>query len=573
MSRDDCPPKTRLQHGLVWTYAAVTVIALLVVELGTRAIAVLSWNATLSPQVDWVRYLLVRLAGAAAVSLLLGIGISRSLTWRLRRLVDVGRAWLQGNLSLRIADPVADDLGLLAEQLDLIAEHLERDEQDLRELRDSSTRLTDQVRALSVSEERERLARELHDGVKQHLFSLAMTASAIRTRFGEAATGSQEASTPAADLAEMVVEMETTARTAQREMTRLIADLKPRSLEERGLAAVLNDYTLLFGAREHLLVYLDAQGSDTLLPPAMAETLYRVAQEALHNVARHARAGRVDVQLRCTPEQVRLIVRDNGVGFDTRQVRQGMGLANMQERMMVVSGRLTVQSRPGNGTAVVAEAGLTRGRGSRDEVPSADQDRPRPTIENWAWLGQRLVIPVGQVWPWLAADQVHLRSPVLEAGVGALRMEPSAGWMGLKKGYVLHSGQQAVPRVQVWRNRGGYEWRFQGAAWALNYVRGPNARMVLARNLQPLAAVQTQGRLLDAWSEIVYDGRGYRLDCAREPSGRCVLVDETGEEVLAVEDSAGLQIMLYRPLALCLVVLVALRVVDQGASNAACQTH
>jgi hypothetical protein len=452
--------------------------------------------------------------------------------------------------------------------LDLLAEHLERDERDLGELRETGTRLTDQVRALSVSEERERLARELHDGVKQHLFSLAMTASAIRARIDQSESALHEASAASSDLVEMIVEMETTARTAQREMTRLIRDLRPHSLEERGLATALNDYILLFGAREHLLVYLEVQGSDTLLPPLMSETLYRVAQEALHNVARHAHATRVDVQLCCTPELVRLTVRDNGAGFDTRQVRQGMGLANMQERMIAVSGRLTVQSRPGSGTTVVAEAGLIRCQGSRGEVPSADPDRPRPTIENWAWLGQRLVIPVGQVWPWLAADQVHLRSPLLQEGADALRIEPHTGWLGLRTGYLLRSGQQSLPPVQVWHRGGGYEWWYQDAAWALNHVRGPNARMVLMRNRQPLAAVQTQGRLLNAWSEIVYDGCGYRLDCTREHSGRCVLIDEAGEQALLVEQSVGLQVTLYRPLALFLVLLVALRIIDQGVPRA-----
>ena len=85
------------------------------------------------------------------------------------------------------------------------------------------------------------------------------------------------------------------AQSAQRETTRLIEDLRPGSLEEQGLAAALNDYTLLFGAQEHLLVYLDVQCNDKTLPPAAAEALYRVAQESLHNVARHAHATRVDV--------------------------------------------------------------------------------------------------------------------------------------------------------------------------------------------------------------------------------------------------------------------------------------
>ena len=75
------------------------------------------------------------------------------------------------------------------------------------------------------------------------------------------------------DLDEMVREIETAAQTAQRETTRLIEDLRPGSLQERGLAAALNDYTLLLGAREHLLIYLEVQGDDRRLPSAVAEAL------------------------------------------------------------------------------------------------------------------------------------------------------------------------------------------------------------------------------------------------------------------------------------------------------------
>ena len=92
---------------------------------------------------------------------------------------------MRGNLNVQISDPLPDELGLLSENLDQLASHLEEDEEDLKRLSQSNTRLTDQVRALAVVEERNRLARELHDSVKQHLFSLAMTASAIKARIAD----------------------------------------------------------------------------------------------------------------------------------------------------------------------------------------------------------------------------------------------------------------------------------------------------------------------------------------------------------------------------------------------------
>ena len=552
----DARPRIELQHKLTLAHAAVTLAAVLLAEGIALGITILLTHEQVFPQSLRNAHVLLVALVAALVGALLGAWASRSVTHRLRYALETTQAWLRGNLSPRIADPTPDDLGELAGRLDLLAGHLEQDEQDLDELQERNARLTDQVRALAVVEERNRLARELHDSVKQYLFSLAMTAGGIRTRFDALRD-------VPADLAEMVREVETTAQAAQREMTRLIEDLRPGSLQEQGLAAALNDYTLLFGAQEHLLIYLDVQGNDALLPPPVAEALYRVAQEALHNVARHARATRVDVHLRCVPEQVALTVGDNGTGFDPAQSQRGLGLANMQERMLAVGGRLAVESQVGIGTTVLAEAGLTRPLGAQMDIARLDRDRPSPTIENWAWLGRKLVIPVGQVWPWLPADQVHLRRPLVEPAEEPLVVRPRVGLLGLRRGYVLQPGPHQLPLARLRHVASGYEWESQGAAWALHRVRRLSGGTVLARNGQPLAAMQYQGRLLNTWSELVYDGRGYRLSSVRGQPGRYVLVDETGDQVLLIQGGTSPQVELRRALPLPLLVMAAMRVVDE----------
>ena len=552
----DARPRIELQHKLTLAHAAVTLAAVLLAEGIALGITILLTHEQVFPQSLRNAHVLLVALVAALVGALLGAWASRSVTHRLRYALETTQAWLRGNLSPRIADPTPDDLGELAGRLDLLAGHLEQDEQDLDELQERNARLTDQVRALAVVEERNRLARELHDSVKQYLFSLAMTAGGIRTRFDALRD-------VPADLAEMVREVETTAQAAQREMTRLIEDLRPGSLQEQGLAAALNDYTLLFGAQEHLLIYLDVQGNDALLPPPVAEALYRVAQEALHNVARHARATRVDVHLRCVPEQVALTVGDNGTGFDPAQSQRGLGLANMQERMLAVGGRLAVESQVGIGTTVLAEAGLTRPLGAQMDIARLDRDRPSPTIENWAWLGRKLVIPVGQVWPWLPADQVHLRRPLVEPAEEPLVVRPRVGLLGLRRGYVLQPGPHQLPLARLRHVASGYEWESQGAAWALRRVRRLSGGTVLARNGQPLAAMQYQGRLLNTWSELVYNGRGYRLSSVRGQPGRYVLVDETGDQVLLIQGGTSPQIELRRALPLPLLVMAAMRVVDE----------
>lgn len=555
MRNDIRPSRITLWPKLTLAHALVTLAATLTAEMVALAGLALIFGRRAFTLPDWTWHIALVAAFALLVGTLLGVWISRRLTRRLRRVLEISRAWTRGNLSLRISDPSGDEVGLLAGQLDLLVEHVEKDEEDLAELRERNARLTDQVRALAVVEERNRLARELHDSVKQHLFSLGMTASAIRARFDALRNAPPE-------LAEMILEIETNAQAAQQEMTRLIEDLKPASLQTQGLAHVLNDYTLLFGAREHILAYLDVQGNDALLPLPVSEALYRVAQEALRNVARHARATRVDVCLRCIPEQAVLIIKDNGVGFDINQPQRGLGLANMQERMMEIGGVLTVESQPGVGTVVTAEVGLSPA--VSPEIARFDKDRPAPTIENWPWLGQRLTIPVGQTWPWLPADQFYLRRPLVETRDEPLTINRDVGILGRQRVYILQLGKRQPPLLRIRRGRSQYTWKDQGASWALRRLRGPSGQMVLMRNGQPLAAMQYQGRLLNTWSEIIYDDHGYRLACNRERPGHYVLSDETGSELAAIEIGVVSTITLQRALPLPLLVMAAMRAMQES---------
>jgi signal transduction histidine kinase len=513
----------------------------------------------LRPGLTAARWYLVLGGG---VALCAALGLSLWMWWvaqrRLWRTLEVVQGWLRGTLSLRIGDRGYDRLGVLADQLDILAEHLQEDEQDLAKLREQSSRQTDQIRALAVDEERERLARELHDGVKQHLFSLSMTASALCARM----EAREEAES---ELLEMAREVEKTSGTVQRTLTRLVADLRPTPLQEQGLAAALNDYTLLFGAREHILVYMDVQGNDQLLPPSVAEALYRVAQEALHNVARHARATRVDVSLRCLPEQVILAVEDNGIGFDVEQVRRGLGLSSMHDRLLMAGGRLWVDSSVGHGTCIRAEVRLTSSRGLHSGVrPSGEL--PQPTRENWAWLGQRLVIPVGQAWPWPLAEETHLRRPLIEPEQSPIAVQRMARLLGPGAEIDVRDGN-GLTLARMRRRRWGYEWQSEGADWMLTYIEGPRGtlRAVLARNQQPLAALQHRGRLLDMWSELLYDGMGYRFSCGPSPASGCVLTDGENGRVLSVKGLERPEITLHRAVPLPLVLIVAIRSVEDWA--------
>jgi NarL family two-component system sensor histidine kinase LiaS len=551
------PSKITLQYKLTLAHLAVVLFSVFAAEVvALTGMALIFGQSLFSNILGWGFHIVLAFLTAGIIGLVIGATVNYLLARRLHRVLEVSRAWMRGNLSLRIADFRRDEIGLLARQLNLLAEHLEEDEEDLEELQERTSRLSDQVRALAVVEERNRLARELHDSVKQNLFSVAMTASAIRTRVDALESAP-------ADLKEMVREVETTSRAAQQEMTRLIEDLRPESLYAQGLAETLNDFTLLLGAREHLLIYLDVHGNDRLLPPTVAEALYRAAQEALNNVARHACATRVDVDLRCIPEQVSLTIEDNGVGFDPSEAHKGLGLGHMRERIMEVGGVLSVESQPGIGTTVAAEVALPHPLGMRPDLAEMEESRPMPTIENWAWLGQKLTIPVGQTWPWLPADQVNLRRPMVEAtDGGSLIVKHSSSLLGLLRSYVIQVGQKA-PLAHIHCGRTGYEWEMLSASWALRRIRGVSGRMVLTRNGQPMAAMQPQGRMLHTWNEIVYDGRGYRLSYVKGKPGSYVLVDEANDTLLVAEGSDPDRFELRRALPLPLLIMVTMRIADE----------
>jgi signal transduction histidine kinase len=482
--------------------------------------------------------------------------VSRTFIQRLEKMNAVTQAWLRGNLAVRIDDTADDELGLLSENLDLLAGHLEEDEEDLNRLSQSNTRLTDQVRALAVVEERNRLARELHDSVKQHLFSLAMTASAIKTRF-------ESLDYMPKDVVEMVDEIVNASQNAQIETTRLIEDLRPGSLEERGLAAALNDYTLLFGAQEHLLVYLDVHCNDKGLSSAVAEALYRVAQESLHNVARHAQATRVDVELLCAENRVILKIEDNGIGFDTTRTRQGLGINNMQERLLGVGGRLTIESQQSIGTKVEAEVRLNTQVESLHEPVITQPGSADPT--QWSWLGQRLVVPVGQIWPWLPDDEDrHLTEPTIPPESSPLLIRRETRFLALRTLYTLRNGEQRFPICRILREKAGYTWECNAATWDLRHVQGLRGRSILFRNGQPLAAMQYQGRQMHTWSQVVYHSRSYKLTL--NPSNTDVYtLENDGGNVYAEIRKSDMTVQIHQSVPTTLIIMVVTRFLDEAS--------
>ena len=200
------------------------------------------------------------------------------------------------------------------------------------------------IRQIARREERARLARDLHDAVKQQLFVIQTAAATAQTRVDEDRDGARDA----------LAHVRTAAREATTEMEALLDELQAAPMENTGLVEALRKQCGALALRTGAEVIFEP---GTLAPagslrPGAHEAIYRVAQEALANVARHARASHVTVSLQWRGTRLVLRVSDNGTGADASVARNGMGIANMRERAAEIGGQLLIT--PGSpGTEVV----------------------------------------------------------------------------------------------------------------------------------------------------------------------------------------------------------------------------
>lgn len=220
--------------------------------------------------------------------------------------------------------------------------------------------LYEQAEETAAIAERARLARELHDSVTQSLYSVTLfaEASASLLAIGDYSTA-----------AEHLRELRDTAQEALREMRLLIYELRPPALEHNGLAAALQSRLDTVEMRGGMKSELHRSGEEHL-PLELQKELYHIAQEALNNALKHARAQRVDVYLFFSETEVQLQVCDDGKGFDPANLpRGGLGLAGMYERAQRIGGKLVVESSPGSGTKVTVRVPL----GTQNELRLFEQ--------------------------------------------------------------------------------------------------------------------------------------------------------------------------------------------------------
>jgi signal transduction histidine kinase len=193
-------------------------------------------------------------------------------------------------------------------------------------------------------QERKSISRELHDEVGQTLNALLVDAGNLQKRIPESDTQSRE----------LLNSIQQLADTSVNEIRDIALLLRPSMLDDLGLTAAIQWQAREVSRRTGLAVKVSPQAEADDLPEGLSICLYRVAQEALQNIARHAQAKTVNIELKQEAGRLVLTVHDDGIGFDAEHLR-GLGMVGMEERLRQVGGALRVTSQPGRGTTLIAE--------------------------------------------------------------------------------------------------------------------------------------------------------------------------------------------------------------------------
>lgn len=201
---------------------------------------------------------------------------------------------------------------------------------------------------VAQEDERRRISREMHDELGQQLSSLTLRLAALKREYGQHS-----------GLADQLSSLETAVGALDADLDFLIWQLRPTALDDLGLVGAFKDHIAHWSAHSGIAAESHVGGMErTRLTAEIETTIYRLLQEALNNVAKHARARRVSIVLAASPDHVSLIVEDDGIGFEASAAfgpsQSGLGLIGMRERAALLGGTVDIESHPGNGTTFVA---------------------------------------------------------------------------------------------------------------------------------------------------------------------------------------------------------------------------
>ena len=236
-------------------------------------------------------------------------------------------AWSQGDFSEFIHDSVGDEISQLSHRLNYMAEQLQQ--------------LLRTNQELAVVEERNRLARDLHDSAKQEALAASFHLGTALTLFDQNPVSAKN----------HIYEADTLVDSVRRELTDLIHELRPPSIHGDNFDETIQEYLMEWAHQTNIQTEFKIKGSG-VFSLDIKLSVYRILQEALANIARHSSANSVQVNLDYMDKKMELNVCDDGIGFDIRQQYHGIGLDSMRERAEALGGSFQITSVEGQGTSI-----------------------------------------------------------------------------------------------------------------------------------------------------------------------------------------------------------------------------
>ena len=292
------------------------------------------------------------------ISIFIAWSMSRNITKPLNNLTTAAASIAHGNYTTQVHLDRRDEVGKLARAFNAMSAQINKAKQSLEQKVNETREMNERLRELSAhqqnirEEERKHIAREMHDELGQFLTGLKMDLNWLKKKM--------PAGTNTAHLQEKLAEMNTVVDEAVLFVRKLAAELRPSILDDLGLIAALEWHSQEFTRRFNIPVEFRSQVKDLPAPPAIATGLFRMYQESLTNVARHAAAKKVSANLLVSNTEIHLTVQDDGKGFDLEGTgeRKTLGLLGMKERAIMIGGKLDIISKPGEGTLILINVPL-----------------------------------------------------------------------------------------------------------------------------------------------------------------------------------------------------------------------
>ena len=314
---------------------------------------------TYGPNRDLLLRGLIALGLAVAATLVLTLTLGEWVARPIRQLTDHAVAIARGDFSRRVTPSGGGEISDLGLAFAEMADQLQSQVHDLELAREAGSAHAEQMRELNrrtvrlQEDERRRISGEIHDAVAPLITGALYQTRAIRLGFGDgtpAADGDGAAATSALDdIADLLTR-------AMDELHRVIFALRPPDLDDIGVVAAIERYINQV-QRSGLKCRLELIGEPPSLMPEVRLAIYRIVQEALHNALRHAAADQAVVQMETVDNTLRVIIRDNGAGFNPESAARptALGLLSMRERAAAIGATFAVTSRPGDGTTIIIE--------------------------------------------------------------------------------------------------------------------------------------------------------------------------------------------------------------------------